>query len=128
MVKKSLEGSGLLSRAGPRRIRDRAFLDVQKGGLVFSEHSFAIRNRLSRGPSCALFFIFNLPPLPLSTRRRRSALAAVIARGQAGLAAEELREMARVGVTDFERDFDNALFCFPEQTPRRLHAQIELVT
>jgi hypothetical protein len=52
-----------------------------------------------------------------------STLPMVIAWGQADFSAEELCEMARVGVTHPKDDIHYALLRFAEQSPREVHPQ-----
>lgn len=54
-------------------------------------------------------------------------LPAVVAGGEAGFVAEELREMAGIGVADVERDAHDTFFRFAEESPRRIHPQIDVV-
>jgi hypothetical protein len=58
---------------------------------------------------------------------RGSPLPAVIARGQAGFPAEELLEMAGIGVAHVQCDFHYALLCFAEQSARCIQPQFDLV-
>ena len=50
-----------------------------------------------------------------------SAFAPVIAWRQAGFPAEELREVAWIGVPHLGRDGEDVHVCFPEQPLRRVH-------
>jgi hypothetical protein len=52
-------------------------------------------------------------------------LPTVVARGNAGFPAEELREMAWTGVAYLKGNGRNALLRFAEQSSRRIHPQIE---
>jgi len=56
-----------------------------------------------------------------------SALAAVIAGGEAGFAAEGLGEMAGIGVTDIEGDRDYAVFGLAEKAAGGVHSQISVI-
>src|SRR4029453_12808007 len=55
------------------------------------------------------------------------ALAAIVARGKAGLPAEQLGEMAGVGVSDIKRNGHYALLRFTEQALRFFNPQIDVV-
>src|SRR5437867_2109824 len=58
---------------------------------------------------------------------RHLALLAVVARGEAGLPAEETREMTWVGVANVKRNLDDSFLRFPEQPSRRVHPKIRVV-
>ena len=54
-------------------------------------------------------------------------LLAVVARGEAGLPAEETREMTWVGVANVKRNLDDSFLRFPEQPSRSVHPKIRVV-
>ena len=58
---------------------------------------------------------------------RGSPLSAVIARGQACFPAEELREMAGIGVAHVQRDFHHAPLRLAEPAARLVHPQTDVV-
>lgn len=62
----------------------------------------------------------------LSNEFRRLQRAAELSRRDAGDAAEDLREMARAGVTDFERDFYRKLFLSGSRISRMVSMGIKL--
>jgi hypothetical protein len=62
-----------------------------------------------------------------SAARRRSTLPTVVAWGAAGFSAEELREMAGVGVADFEGDIYHAHLRLAQPPPRFIHPQVDVV-
>jgi hypothetical protein len=51
----------------------------------------------------------------------------VVARGKAGVPAEELREMAGTGVANLEGNGHSTLLRFTEQSSRSIHAQIDVI-
>jgi hypothetical protein len=63
----------------------------------------------------------------LETAFPGSPLPAVVARGETGFPAEDLREMARVGVADVEGNRHHALLGFAEQAFRLIHPQVDVV-
>jgi len=60
-------------------------------------------------------------------RRGGLLLAAIVGWREAGFFAEELREVAGVGVADVVGDGDYALFCFAQEAPRGVHAEPDLI-
>src|SRR5437867_11239086 len=63
----------------------------------------------------------------IAGKAQESALPPVIAWGEAGFAAEELREMAGIGVADVKRDVHDALIRFAEQAFCLIHPQIDVI-
>src|SRR5437867_13276688 len=57
---------------------------------------------------------------------RHLALLAIVARGEAGLPAEEPREMTWVCVANVERNLDDSFLRFAEQPSRSVHPKIRV--
>jgi hypothetical protein len=106
---------GLASREFVKFVSKAFAFDCGNGIRVHPWQKFFTSPRLGGSPHPAS------PPSPHPMRRRESPLPLVIARGQAGFPAEELREMAGVGVAHVERDFPHALLRFAEPPARLIH-------
>jgi hypothetical protein len=55
-------------------------------------------------------------------------LLTILARGKAGFSAEELREMAGIGVAHLKGNLHNALLRLAQQSSRDIHPQIDVIT
>ena len=62
-----------------------------------------------------------------SAAKLASTLSPIVARGQAGLFAEQVCEMAGVCVTNIERNIHHALLRFAKQLSRDVHPQIDVM-